>query len=282
MYSNFRQVSNLSYIIGSLNTHHFTGIGKHDVSKIADIILKERFDIVALQEVRRREAIELLISRLPGWAGEHGEDKSSGLGFGFLWNTKRVRECSKDKTPEILTSYHSSTQLHRNPFYGRFTPNGLIGGAFFEIRLINVHIHHGGSDNIQNIEQRMAEFKTISNDIYKYLSSHRYGNNMPAYTIVLGDYNLCSWQCLQEEFLNNENSAKTHQAEKTTLRRAEAGFSNDYDHFGYDENRFIGTNIFYERVDTVNKYMNNDFQLHMEKVSDHVPIKLELVLNPRL
>lgn len=270
----------MGYIIGSLNTHHFTGIGKHDISKIADIILSERFDVVALQEVRRREAIELLKRRLPGWNGEHGEDRANGLGFGFLWNTKRVRECSRDGAPEIISAYHSSTQMRRNPFYGRFTPNGLIGGAFFEIRLINVHIHHGGSNSLQNIDQRMAEFRTVSNDIYRYLSTHRYGNNMPAYTIVLGDYNLCSWQCQQEETLNI-GTAKTFQEEKTTLKRSEDGFCNDYDHFGYDENRFIGTNIFYEKVDTVSKYMNNDFQLHMEKVSDHVPIKMEITLNTR-
>lgn len=271
----------MGYIIGSLNTHNFTGVGKHDISKIADIILSEQFDIVALQEVRRSEAIELLKRRLFGWDCGYGEAKANGFGFGFLWNTKRVRECSKDNAPEILTSYHSSIQMSRNPLYGRFTSNGLTGGVFFEIRLINIHIHHGGNDSCQNIAQRMAEFKSVSSDIYNYLSTHRYGNNMPAYTFVLGDYNLCSWQCQQPDVTDNENFAKIHQSEKTTLKRIENGFCNDYDHFGYDEDRFIGTRIYYERVDTVSKYMNSDFQLHLEKVSDHVPIKLEIILNPR-
>jgi hypothetical protein len=71
---------------------------------------------------------------------------------------------------------------------------------------------------------------------------------------------------------------KTMQNEKTTLSTDNASFTNDYDHFSYDECRFDGTNVIIERVNSVCKYCGNDFEKYREKVSDHVPIKLELIL----
>jgi endonuclease/exonuclease/phosphatase family metal-dependent hydrolase len=269
----------MSYIIGSFNTHEFTGVGKHDIGILADIILSERFDIVALQEVFRPGALDLLKRRLPGWEGCHGRpgnDRAGDFGFGFLWNTRRIRECSKDSQPIIFSQYKSNLKMRRNPFYGRFTPNGLPGGAFFEIRLVDVHLWWGSQNNPDDINQRNEEFRLITNEIHNYINTHRYGDNMPAYTIILGDYNLLCFWCWQNEKPNQ--TVITKQEEKTTLSSKD-GFANDYDHFSYDENRFIGTTARIERVNSVQKYCQNDFEKHKEKVSDHVPIKLELILN---
>jgi endonuclease/exonuclease/phosphatase family metal-dependent hydrolase len=268
---------NMSYTIGSFNTRQFSGVGTHDIGIMADIILSERFDIVALQEVKRQEALELLKKRLPGWDGRHGRpgyDSAGDLGFGYLWNTKRVRECSKDGQPIIFQQYRSNIRMKRNPFYARFTPSGLPGGAFFEIRLIDVHLFY--SDPAQRVE----EYKLVTGDIHNYISTHRYGDNMPAYTIILGDYNLyCAYCGIITQQTGKGAKIGTKQEEKTTISSSSDKFVNDYDHFSYDEDRFVGTTAIIERVNSVFKYCKNNFEKHKEKISDHVPIKLELVLN---
>ena len=271
----------MGYIIGSFNTQYFTGTGKHDIGLLADIILSERFDIVALQEVSRPEALDQLKRRLPDyWEGYHGRpgnSRAGDFGLGFLWNTRRVRECSKDSQPIIFSEYKSNIRMRRNPFYGRFTPDGLPGGAFFEIRLVDVHLHWGSENNPIDIYQRTEEFKLITNEIHDYINTHRYGDNMPAYTIILGDYNLYCFWCRQNEKPNQ--TVITKQEELTTLSTTKDNFASDYDHFSYDDNRFMGTTARIERVNSVQKYCQNDFKKHREKVSNHVPIKLELILN---
>ena len=270
----------MGYIIGAFNTHEFSGVGKHDIGVLADIILTERFDIVALQEVMSPVALDLLKRRLPGWEGCHGKPgngRSGDFGLGFLWNTRRIRECSKDSQPVIFSQYKSNIRMRRNPLYGRFTPSGLPGGAFFEIRLVDVHLHWGSEANPVDIYQRTEEFRLITNEIHDYINTHRYGDNMPAYTIILGDYNLLCFWCRQNTKPNQ--AVITKQEEKTTLSSNKDDFANDYDHFSYDENRITEKNARIERVNSVQKYCQNDFKKHREKVSDHVPIKLELILN---
>lgn len=270
----------MGYIIGSFNMHEFSGTGKHDLNTLANIILSENFDIVALQEIKRIEALNSLKSRLYGWEAKRGDNPQSGssgdYGFGYLWNTRRVRECSKDSEPIIFSQYKSNIRIKRNPFYARFTPNGLPGGAFFEIRLINVHLHWG-SQNANDVFQRKEEYRIISNDIHNYIYSHGYGNNMPAYTIILGDYNLEGAYCNLVD--GQYQSVTTKQLEKTTLSSNKDEFSSNYDHFSYNEDRFSGASVIIERVDSVMKYCSNSFEKHREIVSDHVPIKMELILN---
>jgi len=300
----------MGYIIGSWNTQHFTGRekGAHDIDMMAHIILSEGFDIIALQEVMRPEAVQLLKKRLPGWEGCHGDprsrirDSNFNLGFAYLWNTRRVREVSKEGMPSIFTQYRTKAILTRNPFYGRFSPNGLPGGAFFEIRLINIHLWYG-NNLVTDKAKRLEEFKAASQYIYQSLSTRRYGNFMPAYTIVLGDYNFSAVFCQSQETDTVSYYANTKQEQKTTLPRIKgeakdgieakngiseetqtknpADFVNDYDHFGYNDARFDASDVIVSRVNTVNKYMSDDFTRHRKELSDHIPIKLELILNPR-
>jgi endonuclease/exonuclease/phosphatase family metal-dependent hydrolase len=285
------------YVIGSFNTHFFSGVGKHDLQIIANIILNEGLDIVALQEVTRQEALISLLGRLPQyWTGvqetpltsmaeaddtvlEEGEDppkekKHASLGYAFLWNTNRVNECSKDGSPEIFYQIKKGT-LARTPYYGRFTPSDIPGGPFFEIRLINVHLWWG-SNTSNDIAVRLKEYGIVTGDIHTYISKHRYGNNMPAYTIIMGDYNL-TLPFLEKKIVQNENiTIITDQSEPTTLSKQR--FVHDYDHFSYDINRFSKCGIKISRINSVEKYCNNNFERHKLNISDHVPIKIELTL----
>lgn len=267
------------YTIGSFNTHELTGFGKHDYDLLANIILKEGFDILALQEIKRAEAIEPLKSRLRYWEGFHGNSPESGCrgdyGLAFLWNTKRVKECSKDELPIIFKHKHSTTMI-RKPFYGRFTPCGVLGGAFFEIRLVNVHLCWSSERSINDREKRIEEFKSVTGEIYDHLSHQAYGNFMPSYTIVLGDYNLSIIACNQYE---KNSNVETEQSELTTISKDRDIYVSDYDHFSWEKRRFAGINVEVQRVDSVNKFLDGNFALHRNKVSDHVPIKMQLIFS---
>jgi hypothetical protein len=273
----------LGYIIGSFNTRNF-GAGNHDINLIARIIESEGFDIVALQEVIRPEAFESLKQRLPGWDGRHAKPGISNngfgtyiQGFGYLWNKRRIMECDQ---PIIFSQYTSNAEMWgrmiRDPYYARFTPSGTPGGAFFEIRLIDIHLKAQlkPGDKLKTI----AEYSTVTTEIHERISNQRYGDNMPAYTFILGDHNVL---CVECNTINQQinNGIVTRQEEKTWISKETLNFESDLDHFSYKEVRFKGTTVIITRVDSVSKYCQNDFKKHRESVSDHVPIKLELVLN---
>jgi endonuclease/exonuclease/phosphatase family metal-dependent hydrolase len=289
----------MSYKIGSFNTHFFSGVGNHDLQIFANIILDEQLDVVSIQEITRPEALKSLLGRLPSWwtgcqetprsiAAEEDDTvpekddppikarSHASLGYAFLWNTRRLRECSKDEQPEIFNQIKQGT-LARTPYYGRFTPSGLPGGPFCEIRIINMHLWWGSSSP-ENIAIRLAEYGIVTGEIHTYVSKHRYGNNMPAYTVIMGDYNM-TLPFLGRNVVQEENIAViTEQAEPTTLSKER--FVNDYDHFSYDTNRFTdaGVSVKINRINSVANYCGNDFAKHKMTVSDHVPIKLELLL----
>jgi hypothetical protein len=135
-----------------------------------------------------------------------------------------------------------------------------------------------GSNSSYDIAVRLKEYGIVTGDIHTYISKHRYGNNMPAYTIIMGDYNM-TLPFLGKKIIQEEDiTVITDQSEPTTLSRQR--FVNDYDHFSYDTNRFsrcgIGVNI--GRINSVEKYCGSNFERHKLNVSDHVPIKIELSL----
>lgn len=265
----------MSYRIGSFNCLNF-GLGHNkNIQFFSDIIYEERLDVIALQEVKRAEAVDMILRRLPDyWKGCHDSygNFSSPNDYAYIWNTKRLRECSKDRSPEVFSNI-KEVGLIRKPYYGRFSPAGLPGGAFFEFRLIDTHLYYGSS-KILDINKRIDEFFVLGNEIYTRINKKRYGNNMPSYTIMLGDYNMTAAWC---ERLNIENqNIKTFQSELTTLKVKENGFCNDYDHFTYDTTSFSGISAEVFRINSVEKYYGDDYEKYRKEVSDHVPIVIEI------
>ena len=142
--------------------------------------------------------------------------------------------------------------------------------------------------------------------IYPRISMERkYGNNREAYTIVLGDYNLNLYKYRGEaEKRINKNTyisamkqvgmqkLITIQDELTTLKsrttdelsaddNPSRGYSQNYDHFSFDLDRFEKDGIKYngKRIDAVRKYYNDDFEIYRMEISDHIPISLEVIMN---
>lgn len=303
----------MKYRIGSFNMYKFQTYRsdediRKNLQKIADIIISEELDVVGLQEIFSETAMNRLLAHLGNsWKGYWGSPNSrtaqAAEGYAFIWNTKRMKLAENVTAngkrmfyPRIYNQYRidrskGQTALIRNPFYARFVPIN----RFLEIRLINVHIVFSNSNldiSLGDATVRRNEYDILVNSIFNKESDKRYGNNMPAYTFILGDYNLNlnrPWtkspyvsEIVQIADGRYVKAVRTDQEEPTTLTRdvnnEYGGYANNYDHFSYDERRFEGIELESNRIDTVKKYYGGDFEKHKKEISDHVPIVMEIDL----
>jgi endonuclease/exonuclease/phosphatase family metal-dependent hydrolase len=291
----------VSFIIGSFNIQDFTGDGKYrkrgtpdgvnsaerDISKIAEMIETENFDIIALQEIRDYGAVDLLKKSLGNsrWMSYCNYDKAkpcdntklSEPEFAFLWKSNTMSLCRDINDEPIVPIFIENCRgsFKRLPYYGRFTSKIA---PKVEIRLINVHLKSGQG------KQTKEEFALLSSDVYRCISSERDGRNMDVYTFILGDYNLTYCYCNGCEVVSPDtyltNTSETMPTRITKDRNTgEIKYSSDLDHFGYEKKnkKFIGRHINVNRCDVP----NNDFKKYIRSISDHVPIKLELNINVR-
>lgn len=311
----------MAYKIGSFNMYKFSFQSdkeiKKDIVLISRIIRENNFDIIALQEVFSPNALERLLDCLGRyeWEGIWDSPRSfssiSSEGYGFIWNKRRMRLAiatqsngiQKTFRPHIYNQYRvdkqlGQRQLIRNPYYARFEP---LDGAFCEIRLINTHIMFAKSSSstlldISAVAMRKHEFDILTQSLYNTIAYKRYGNNRPAYTIILGDYNLnLKGSGAVGAFLNEIVTVQdggqikrliTIQDKLTTLKTTKAEelepgesfWANNYDHFTYDMDRFSSLSVTAERINTVKNYCKEDYELHRKTVSDHVPVVLNLNL----
>ncbi len=205
--------------IGSINMKNWGYTSNKDFQKIAEIIIEENFDIVALQEILsegkgvQRMMESAVKSELYDWDVRFGfpsessdPDKTSdmimrdrrGEGYAFLWNKKRFKlaeftSFSQKRVfePRIINSLQNDVNVDcsifaRTPYYIRLEP---IFGGFFELRLINIHIFFG-SNTFNDILKRKLEYKILTEHIYPEIASQIYGNFRTPYIIAMGDYNL--------------------------------------------------------------------------------------------
>lgn len=313
----------MAYKIGSFNMFKFSFQSDNEIRKdfnvLSRIIRDNKFDIIALQEVFSPNALGRLLNYLGRYEWDGVWDSPTSFssiaaeGYGFIWNKRRMRLAvttqpdgtKKTFRPHIYNQYRvdrrlGQTQLIRNPYYARFEP---LDGSFCEIRLLNTHImfSKGCSTNqlldIGAVVMRKREFDILTQALYNTISDKRYGNNRPAYTIILGDYNLnLRTSGAAGAFLNEIVTVQdrgqikrliTVQDKLTTLKASKAEnrdefdysyWANNYDHFTYDMDRFSSVSVVSSRINTVKDYCNDDYELHRKTVSDHVPIALKLNL----
>ncbi len=207
-------------------------------------------------------------------------------------------------------------RLVRPPFIGYFTAQGTYGGCNFDLRLINTHIAFSkpsyAPDEVGTIDARRNELSILARDIYGSVSDRVLGSMRSIFTVLLGDYNLVlegiGPKLLKAGYtyeIKNGKQMVFKQTEKTTLKRpvdseddtssdedrieskaqqkyiegSEDYYSMNFDHFGYDnslESKYV---IECTRVDALS-YIDEEEVLksYRDKVSDHVPIKLEITL----
>lgn len=304
----------MGYSIGSFNLHNLgilalSNNNPRDLSKIAAIIKNENFDVVALQEIRSEgKAFTLekqnfkknILQELGSdWSFIYADTESfdnRNECYAFLWNNKRLMISKKNEDGSGGDSYTDlcrikKDKLRRHPYYIRLSP---VNGPFIEIRLICIHTSFTDRNMLKE------ELNILLREIYPSIEDRRYGNNRPAYTVLLGDYNACLWRPDHNMddnplFLNcddyehhivyvGDKEIKTIQDRRTTLKRQKSddefqrGYSHDYDHFSYDVKQFDGVKISTKAIDAVRKYCNDDFEAYYKSVSDHIPVVMNIEL----
>lgn len=174
--------------------------------------------------------------------------------------------------------------LQNPPMVCCFRPGGCWKGLFWELRIINTHIVHGKGKGL--IASRREEFKQIAGRMHTALNTLRFGNFRSVYTVIAGDYNLAlpeiSLASSDNDFKHacENHRMKTVQAKRTTLKKyrpddnppleGEACYKSNYDHFSFDQNRLGSLVGNAKRVDVEN------FKKHINEISDHVPIYVDL------
>ena len=239
-----------------------------------------------------------------------------GEGYAFLWNTKKI-ELPKKTDGTLISPYiehhykirgTNAIRLIRDPCVGRFK----IKGRTVEIRLINTHIVYGkpkeanldADFDLGAITMRKNEFKVLAGEIYNRVNSNHRDTSFVAYTIILGDYNLN----LSESGITNAvlpdvmyfdqkgyeissiesfspdlgYSVYTLQSERSTLKKDQPSFANNYDHFSMDDHTKTQIGSVY-RFDAVRKtaYAEDTeeqaiFDRYRNEVSDHIPVVVEI------
>lgn len=290
---------------------------RKDFGKISHLIAHENFDILALQEVLNEGSVARLAFHLGSqwkyvWASPKTNTQSiqQAEGYAYIWNNQRfrlatgqTRESHENDNATTQTRAHRPTiqnnynelpgarkRLARDPLYARF--ESIYG--WYELRLINTHIMFSASSSEEDISSsdtslRQKEFETLT-DIYRQISDKVYKSCRPSYTILLGDYNLNLKHNLNKspyvaerfpiEGVRASKCILTIQDMLTTINRNNDGYSNNYDHFSFDEIRFDkgGVKYTYSRIDSVNQYWSGDFAGHKKELSDHVPIVMNISL----
>lgn len=237
---------------------------------------------------------------------------SRGEGYAFIWNTERfkcpVNEYGREIRPRIFRKYkcdasRKEMRLIRDPGYGRFQ---FVNIPNAEIRLITTHIIFGKPKeenlkkavDIGQTRMRQNEFNILARSVYTRISEdyNDINCNVP-YTIILGDYNLNHLDSeagapyvrrvvvldAQNNYLPSESSdgvvyrIRTEQTHLSTINDDGTDYASNYDHFSYDDH--TRDNIVQDiprRLNVVEKAGGH--QTYKEKVSDHIPIMLEIDL----
>lgn len=313
----------LSYHIGSFNLRDFNLANKssdgeneelkRDYKKIAKIIIEEEFDVVALQELNAPLPLKNLTDVLNKYKskireyecifGTHMPNQSGSKDperYGFIWNAKRFRliKTRRNNNPGYYENA-GAIGLIRPPYYARFTARGMLGGSNFELRLVNTHIR-----NATREEDRIKEFNVLVKQVLPRICDHQEvsedGECMPAYTFLLGDYNLClnkSERAIYRienvtttNYTGRKRDYRTVQEEPTSLRLPnsqtliEECYANNYDHFTYETDLDSKLILSPQRVEALGKYIPESIEAsdklsdYRMKVSDHVPIKMTVDL----
>lgn len=309
----------MDYVIGSFNIRDFNFSNQssdgekisRDFEKIAEIIQKEDFSVVGIQEVNAELPVKHLTRILnmkknimQEWkyvySGQASREVSDPEGYAFIWNVKKLRllNVPRNNNPRFYENAGGVTLL-RPPYYARFTARGLNGGTNFELRLLNVHIR----DAISEVN-RIKEFDILVKQILPRCCDHIEmsieNEIMPAYTFMLGDYNLRldkgpTAQIKIESITDTNYTGKRRyyksvQEEPTSLRQVNGQqsigecYASNYDHFTYEYELIAKLRLQVQRVEALGKYYSKEkepsqmLRSYRTRISDHVPIKMSMGL----
>ena len=99
----------------------------------------------------------------------------------------------EEMTVNYTKDMEQGKKLVRPPLVARFVPVKTADNGFYELRLITTHMVFRKPSSVleSDAEYRRRELKILTEEIYPDISDDRFGNFRPAYTLLMGDYNLC-------------------------------------------------------------------------------------------
>jgi len=298
----------MAYTVISFNLRNIYDSARlnRDWKAVAEIIRNERADIVAVQEIFSETPMRILCQRLnagllSNWrfrpVSRTTCGNSRGEGYAFLWNAKRVDLAPIIKVtadgfqsygyhePEIRTEW--SRSIMRPPCVARFVPVGWCV-PFIELRVITTHIIFRENkylrekgNGLGDTDLRREEYRALSARLFPRVAKDRQdGRFRPAYTFIVGDYNLSQSECtaIDLECQAESGLMTTRQNLGSTIYPGDdqnpGGYTtHDYDHATCSEHEIPYVQIV-ERINAPDIYYKHDFKAYEEHVSDHAPIKM--------
>lgn len=220
----------MGYKIGSFNLRNLglTALGnknERDLKKIAQIIKKEKFDVVALQEVLSEGKAftspdyakkSILMELGDNWDFQWANAETSLVdtrneGYAFVWNKRRLRLSTVELEDHSVRTFMpricrlNREDMKRRPYYARFTPSGTPeGGPWVEFRLLCIHTYFG-KDTKEDRKIRHHELDVLMTDVYPQVADRVYKGDMPHYTILMGDYNVELWRSWKDDMRKKQN-----------------------------------------------------------------------------
>ena len=215
-------------------------------------------------------------------------------------------------------------KLVRPPFIGRFMPiNARYEFRIINMHFAwDKPINEIELENEETVDEsvkmlREQELQTVFDTVYTSLAKQQYDVNnidknarpLSPYTFLLGDYNLnlpgkgmgTKMSHKLSEYECGDLKIVTVNGDLTTLRRVpkdpkkaeifrndpdpQKHLANNYDHFSYDQKRFVNNGIVEPNVFVVAAYESyksnktdcqQKFDVYREKISDHLPIILDV------
>ena len=254
-------------ILASFNTLHLGWDGKkyHDTAEILSL-----FDIIALQEVMKKEGLTNLVKELESVSHEkwsyHLSPYAAGNGekyneyYAFIFKDKKV------KFVKSIGFYpEKNNEFIREPYGAMFKSNK------FDFILVNNHLLFGDEKS-----DRQKEAKELSK-VYSYFQNSDTKEND---VFLLGDFNLPAYDESFKDLFKHKDKIfySIDPSYKTTIGKS--SLANSYDNIFYSFNyskEYTGRNGVYNYTDDyLKKYGSSRFSILRKEISDHLPVYIEL------
>lgn len=243
--------------VATMNVEFFPKDGKKTMRSLASLILKMDVDVIALQEVRNKSAIDELVKELPGWSGVFTTSPSQQQSLAYVYKKSEI-DLISNKALFTTDSY----AFPRPPFVVevRHKPSKK------KYHLINVHLKAMGDAESQ------ARRKDAAQKLKTYVDT--YLATVPV--MVLGDFNDQIKPTGAQTFsvlINDKNNYRF--ADMSIATGSSAFFS--YPSWPSHIDHILITNELFNLVDTVMVYRPEIcVPSYRDVVTDHRPVVMFL------
>ncbi len=257
-------------ILSSFNSLHLGWDGKN-YQKTAEFL--SLFDIIALQEVMKKDAIIKLVNELDKLSKENwsyhlspyavGNGEKYNEYYGFIFKDKKF------KFVKSLGFYpEKNNEFIREPYAAQFKSNK------FDFIIVNQHLIFGDEKS-----DRQKEAKELIK-VYDYFQNLDTKEND---VFLVGDFNLPAYDTSFKDLFKHKDKIfySIDPNNKTTIGKSD--LANSYDNIFYSFNytkEYTGRNGVYNYTDDyIKEYGTNRFSILRKDISDHLPVYIELENN---